>query len=62
MVVTEYELGNVEIRVYRPQLSDDERELRKKQIEAALQIIGRSVAEKRRDTNDNSNQTRNIAE
>lgn len=55
MVVTKYKLGNVEIRVYRPELSDEKREQREKHIETALQLVGKSIVETRRDTNGNNN-------
>lgn len=58
MIVTEYEIGRAKISVYRPELSDAEREQREKQILTVLQLVGRSVAETRRDTNGNNDQTR----
>lgn len=54
MVVTEYKIGNAEIRVYRPVLSDEEREKREQAMRLVLQQIGKSMVEKRRDTNDNN--------
>ena len=63
MVVREYELGNAEIRVYRPILNDSDRKIRERHIRSVLQTIGRSLAEKReRNTNDNSNTSRDIRE
>lgn len=61
MIVTEYKLRNVEIRVYRPELSDEKREQRERQIETALQLVGKSIVETRRDTNGDNDKTRNIA-
>lgn len=58
MIVTEYEIGRAKISVYRPVLSDEEREQREKQILTALQLVGRSVAKTRRDTNGDNDQTR----
>lgn len=56
MTVHKYQLGNVEIRVYRPDMSEDELKRREKTIHTALQQIGRDMAaEKRgRDIYDNS--------
>ena len=63
MVVNEYELGNAEIRVYRPRLTDPERQVRERHIRAVLQTVGRSLAEKReRNTNGNSNKSRDFRE
>lgn len=53
MVVTEYKLGKAEIRVYRPKLSDEQREQREKQLLITLQTVGKAIAETRRDTNGN---------
>lgn len=58
MIVTEYEIGRAKISVYRPVLSDEEREQREKRILTALQLVGRSVAKTRRDTNGDNDQTR----
>ena len=63
MVVREYRLGNAEIRVYRPVLTDLEREMREGRIRSALRQVGRSIVEKReRDTNGNSSTTRDFNE
>lgn len=60
MVVTEYELGNAEIRVYRPRLTDSERMTRERHIKTVLYAVGRSVAENRRDTNGNDDTSRDF--
>ena len=60
MIVTEYKLRNVEIRVYRPEITDEKREQREQQIRTALQLVGKSAVETRRDTNGNDDKTRNI--
>ena len=62
MVVNEYEVGNAEIRVYRPRLTDVDRQMRERHIRAVLQTVGRSLAEKRRGTNGNSNTSRDFGE
>lgn len=60
MVVTEYELGNAEIRVYRPRLTGSERMTRERHIKTVLHAVGRSVAENRRDTNGNNDTSRDF--
>lgn len=62
MIVREYQLGNAEIRIYRPKLTDAERERRERRILTTLQQVGRSIAETRRDTNGNMHTTRDFGE
>lgn len=62
MVVRRYPRGNVEIRIYRPTLTDEERERREGFILSALQQIGRSIVETRRDTNGDNDKTGDIRE
>lgn len=63
MIVREYQLGNAEIRVYRPVLKDLERARRERAISSTLVRVGKSIAEtRRRNTNGNEHTTRNFIE
>ena len=58
MVVKEYQLGNAEIRVYRPKLTDETLKMRERGIRSALYLVGKSLAETREEnTYGNANKT-----
>lgn len=58
MVVKKYRLGNAEIRVYRPKLTDETLKMRERGIRSALYLVGKSLAETREEnTCGNTNKT-----
>lgn len=64
MRVTSYQLGNAEISVYRPDLTEEERLSRERTLRTALQQVGKMWIEQSRGRyeNDYNNTTRDIGE
>ena len=61
MIVNEYQYGNAVIKIYRPQLAEEERVSRERKILVALQQVGKLIVEGEH-SNGNSNSSGDIFE
>ena len=57
MDITEYQYGNAIIKVYRPKLSQGERESRELRVKNALQQFGKSMIKENRNEYGNTSGT-----